>query len=403
MRLFISYAHDDEAQVEQLVDILREGGHDPWFDDHLMPGQDWKARLNREIEAADAFVYTLTSHSVKSEWCRWELARAVELGKPVIPVLLVEGTAIPNALGHYQYADFSEGATPESVARLMGGLMQVAVRIPRKEAPRAPRNPRGVPARATQEAIIFQRRKRLLRRMLMTAGLLVVVAIVFAFVSRQLPDPVAAAGYIQQGNARFNEGDLQGALDSFSRAVAADPQNAEAYTRRGWLQLAVGRPDAAIADFTAAVDIDPARAEAYRGRGIGHVALDDRPNAAHDFWQWMSLNQRQVIEEDEITPGDTVSVEMQQGSIYRIPFEAAAGDIITVRAEDADESGVDPLLILLGPNEDFLSGDDDGGGNLDALIEDFEIPEDGTYTLVVGHAGGGSEGAVDVYLDLRTE
>ena len=39
MRLFVSYAHEDETKVEQLVDILREGGHDPWFDDHLMPGR----------------------------------------------------------------------------------------------------------------------------------------------------------------------------------------------------------------------------------------------------------------------------------------------------------------------------------------------------------------------------
>ena len=57
MRLFISYAHDDEETVRAIVDLLRVGGHEPWFDAWLLPGQDWQAELLKAIQGFKAFVY----------------------------------------------------------------------------------------------------------------------------------------------------------------------------------------------------------------------------------------------------------------------------------------------------------------------------------------------------------
>ena len=48
-----------------------------------------------------------------------------------------------------------------------------------------------------------------------------------------------------------------------------------------------------------------------------------------------------------------------------------------------------------------VAGDDDSGGDLNALIEDYVIPSDGTYTLVVSHAGGNPNGALRVLLALE--
>ena len=147
MRLFISYAHSDVAQVKELVDIFRAGGHDPWFDHKLLPGQDWKAILLDAITACDAFVYALTPDSVVSEWCQWEFARAVELGKPVVPVLLRKTQAIPKEISRFQYADASSGFTVMVVAQIMGGLAHIATfRV--QSVPSAPANPGGAPAQA---------------------------------------------------------------------------------------------------------------------------------------------------------------------------------------------------------------------------------------------------------------
>ena len=146
MRLFISYAHVDKWQVTMLVQILRDGGHDPWFDTHLVAGQDWKEQLAEAIQSCEAFVYALTPESVASEWCQWEFAKAAELGKSIIPVLLQRNTELPTAIASHQYVDFTAGATPEAVARLMGGLTHVAITIPAADVLILPGDPEGKPA-----------------------------------------------------------------------------------------------------------------------------------------------------------------------------------------------------------------------------------------------------------------
>jgi len=148
MHLFISYAHTDKRRIQELVEILRSGGHTPWFDVGLVVGKDWRDQLLTEIKRCDAFVYALSPDSVKSEWCQWEFARAIELGKPIIPVMIAPNTTLPKALEHLQYVDFSRGATGQAAARLMGGLSSITHTISPSQAPIAPVNPAGTPPQA---------------------------------------------------------------------------------------------------------------------------------------------------------------------------------------------------------------------------------------------------------------
>jgi len=151
MRLFITYDHENVASIRQLVEILTAGGHEAWFDQQLLPGQDWKQELERSIAACQAYVYALTRTSVGSEWCQWEFATAVRLRKGVIPVLLEKEVAAPAALQPFQYADLSDGTTPIAVAKLMAGLVAMQ-QVPVAEAPAAPADPQGVPSRAWEHA-----------------------------------------------------------------------------------------------------------------------------------------------------------------------------------------------------------------------------------------------------------
>lgn len=150
-RIFISYAKVDIYLVKQLVGILYAASHEPWFDHQLIPGQDWKLQLVSAIDRCGAFVYALTPESVASEWCRWEFAKAVELGKTVIPVLFQTNTQLPEAVQRFQYVDFTQGPTPEATARLLAGLSRRAIVPP--FIPAAPENPQGFPSRLPDEAI----------------------------------------------------------------------------------------------------------------------------------------------------------------------------------------------------------------------------------------------------------
>ena len=126
MRLFISYAHADRDDVEELAYVLERGGFEAWYDYALVPGEVWRDRLAQEIAGCEAFLYALTPEAVNSEYCQWEFEKALELNKPVMPVLLKAGTerlpAFPAMLRDRQWADLTHGLTPENTAHLLNGL-----------------------------------------------------------------------------------------------------------------------------------------------------------------------------------------------------------------------------------------------------------------------------------------
>lgn len=156
MKLFISFSTADKWQVRQLADLFQTAGHKPWYSAaSLLPGQDWQQAILQAIQNADAFVYAMSPEAIQSAWCQWELRTAIQLAKPIIPVLLQAQTDllqaktnIPEVLRPYQYADLSEGLSPNAIAQLMGGLLEIAVNIPPEQAPPAPENPDGIPPQA---------------------------------------------------------------------------------------------------------------------------------------------------------------------------------------------------------------------------------------------------------------
>jgi len=156
MKLFISYAHVDKPIVKSwIVETLVAGGHDVWFDAQLIAGQNWESQLYNAIASSDALVYAISPESNASEWCLWELQQALALNKPIIPVLIQARTPMPSILDDLklQFVDFSDGATADAVARLMGGLQQT----PADAKPAAPSSvPSGTPPQAINNSPMTQ-------------------------------------------------------------------------------------------------------------------------------------------------------------------------------------------------------------------------------------------------------
>jgi molecular chaperone DnaK len=148
-KFFISYSRVDEIRVADLVDILRQGGFEPWWDDRLELGDDWKKSLEDRIAECEGFVCVISPDSVASEWCQWEMAQASELSKPVFPVLIRAGAVLPPVLARLHYLDASEGFNASVAARLVGKLASSGQK---SFADRGilHRVPRGVPARLSR-------------------------------------------------------------------------------------------------------------------------------------------------------------------------------------------------------------------------------------------------------------
>ena len=123
LRVFISYARRDCTDfADELLAGLEVAGFDPFLDRHdIAGGEDWEARLGGLIRAADTVVFVISPASVGSERCAWEVAKAEELSKRIIPVVATEvpEAETPERLRRRNYIFFSEG---HSFARSLNEL-----------------------------------------------------------------------------------------------------------------------------------------------------------------------------------------------------------------------------------------------------------------------------------------
>jgi CHAT domain-containing protein/tetratricopeptide (TPR) repeat protein len=79
--------------------------------------------------------------------------------------------------------------------------------------------------------------------------------------------------WFEQGNQKYMNGDLIGAIASYDRALEFKPDFHEAWTNRGIALVSLGRYEEAIASFDQALEIKPDYHEAWHNRGIALVNL----------------------------------------------------------------------------------------------------------------------------------
>jgi len=75
-------------------------------------------------------------------------------------------------------------------------------------------------------------------------------------------------------------------------------------------------------------------------------------------------------------------------------FNATEGDVVTISMTQAEDSTLDPYIILLGDDGAVYANDDDTGGNLSSLIEDFTIPKSGSFFILATTYSGIRDGSI---------
>jgi Tol biopolymer transport system component len=86
--IFVSYAHQDSADVYPDITWLHQRGFNVWYDEGIPPGEVWREELARAIEDCAAALYFVSPRSVTSENCLKEVNFALENRHPVIAVHL---------------------------------------------------------------------------------------------------------------------------------------------------------------------------------------------------------------------------------------------------------------------------------------------------------------------------
>lgn len=87
--LFISYKRGTAA-VAPLMERLRAAHYRLWFDreEIHLGDSDWQARIDQGLRQCNAVILNITPTACDSEPVRYEVKRAIELGKPIFPILL---------------------------------------------------------------------------------------------------------------------------------------------------------------------------------------------------------------------------------------------------------------------------------------------------------------------------
>ena len=213
----------------------------------------------------------------------------------------------------------------------------------------------------------------------------------------ELYQAIVKAGQASAQGASSRASDtLTEAIDSFDRGkLPAELGYAYFFRAENW--TGEENREKALDDLAVALELQPEMHDYYLARGAIYSETEQAVLAGIDFYRRMTLLERESIEET-IDFSESVTVEMTHGLVERLRFAGEAGQRITIAARDFLGSGVDPLLVLLDPAGEPLTGNDDGGGEQDALISNYELPVEGIYTAVISRANGGYEGKIRVSL-----
>lgn len=133
MRIFLSYATEDRAQVEEIYRELDAAGFDPWMDDKdILPGEQWEVSLVKAIRNADIFLICLSKHSHKRGWIQKEITVALDMWSKMMPtdIFLIparlEACTIPEPIRQFHGVDLFEA---DGWARLLKSIEAVKRRL----------------------------------------------------------------------------------------------------------------------------------------------------------------------------------------------------------------------------------------------------------------------------------
>jgi hypothetical protein len=113
MKIFLSYAREDEGRVNAVYELATSAGFEPWMDTRkLVAGMDWESEIEREIKQCDIFLLFMSAYSVnKRGIIQREIKVALRKAEEylpgdifIVPVLL-EPCEVPDTLRKYQWLD----------------------------------------------------------------------------------------------------------------------------------------------------------------------------------------------------------------------------------------------------------------------------------------------------------
>jgi hypothetical protein len=138
--IFISYSRRDQEFVTRLASDLDQQVAGVWFDQSdIQVGQQWHDEIIDGIRACKVLILVLSPDAAESRYVREELNKALELGKPIIPILYRPAKwtdEFESLVKEVQTLDLRSGSYAENFQKLVDGLVALgAAKIAGYEKP----------------------------------------------------------------------------------------------------------------------------------------------------------------------------------------------------------------------------------------------------------------------------
>lgn len=203
-------------------------------------------------------------------------------------------------------------------------------------------------------------------------------------------------GLINNEIAQYDE-----AIKHFDTYITTVTDDYLAYAGRANAYIQTEQFEQALPDLNQAIDLEPRYAVLYLQRGSIQNELGDEQAAANDYLQWVQAILLDQNTDLTLRPGESQVVPMAPGRAYVMSFEGTAGEKVTVTTATPDDQQIDSLLILTDGELTPLVADDDGGENYNSVINEYVLPSDGVYAVILSHAGGNAQGSVRLLLTVE--
>ena len=127
LKVFLCHASSDGAAIKELYFRLKAEGMNPWFyEENLLPGQQWKLEIPKAVRSSDVILICLSNNSItKSGYVQKEIKYALDVmeEKPegvifLIPIRLEE-CQVPERLRSFQWVNLFESQGYDRLIRTL--------------------------------------------------------------------------------------------------------------------------------------------------------------------------------------------------------------------------------------------------------------------------------------------
>lgn len=108
-KIFLSYSRTSKEIIKNLEEDFEALGHTVWYDKQISGGQEWWDQILEQIRKCDLLAIVIDSDSLISAACESEYTYAINVGKPVLPILVsrdISPNLLPPALTKIQLVEY---------------------------------------------------------------------------------------------------------------------------------------------------------------------------------------------------------------------------------------------------------------------------------------------------------